>query len=526
MINFKKLYLFFIKQIVYIYIFLFDKSYKKLIQYCLKNKITSDNESYLVFDHFETWEALLFRFHFFINFCKIYPSKIGVFNLQKKNFLFKKIYKSMGVNKIFHIRPTMNEKLEVDKLFNNTYQKINSKYDLFKLKLSGIDIGVDIYESYLIRFHQPTLDINDLRFKKLFKDALTNLICWKNILNNYDIKAVYISHRSYVETNVLARLCYKKNIPVYINSGDFTKFERHENSNLNQAKHYKSIFKELTKEQKKHAIDISKKRLKLKFEGEIGVDMTYSEKTAFHNRIYKKKILKPSEKIKVLICTHCFYDNPQCYGGLLFIDFYEWLIYLSKISFNTDYDWYIKPHPDYLPGTIEILEAITAEFNNIKFINPNVSFFQLADEGLDFALTCNGTVAQELPFLGINVINADINNPHCSYNFSYTPKNLNDYENTLLNLGNFTSLLNNKEEIYELYYIKNFYLQDKNLFFKNFDEYLFFKEKNSTSFLNFFIKNFIPNKSQFENKIKYFIKEKKKYSLPEKKLKIIMKYEE
>ena len=524
MLKFKKLFLFIGKQINYVYIFLFDKNYQKLIQYCSSNKIASNNKSYLIFDHFQVWEGLLFRFHFFISFCKLYSCNIGVFNL-KRNFLFKQIYRSMGVNKNFDFKLTVNENLEIGKLFKNTFHKISSKNDLFKLKLLGVDIGVDIYESYLIRFQQPTLDIYDPRFKKLYIEALTNLIYWKNILNNYDIRGVYVSHRSYVETNILAKLSYNKNIPVFINSGDFTKFERHKNSELNNTKHYKSIFNELTEEEKIHAIKISKERLKLKFEGKTGVDMSYSKKTAFHNAIKKKIILKPSKKIKILICTHCFYDNPQCYGGLLFLDFYEWLLYLSKISFNTDYDWYIKPHPDYLPGTIEILKTITAKFNNIKFINPDISFFQLANEGLDFALTCNGTVAQELPLLGIDVINADINNPHCSYNFSYTPKNLNDYEDTLLNLGNFTSLLNNKDQIYELYYIINFYFQDKNLFFKNYDDYLFSKEKNSTSFTTFFIKNFVSNREQFERKIKFFLKNKKKYTLPEKKLEIIMKYE-
>ena len=55
--------------------------------------------------------------------------------------------------------------------------------------------------------------------------------------------------------------------------------------------------------------------------------------------------------------------------------------------------------------------------------------------------------------------------------------------------------------------------------------YLFCNEKNSTSFTKFFLKNFIPNKEQFDKKVEHFLKYKKKYTLPEKKLEIIMKYE-
>ena len=54
------------------------------------------------------------------------------------------------------------------------------------------------------------------------------------------------------------------------------------------------------------------------------------------------------DNIKVLICTHEFFDDPNSTGGLLFPDFYEWLKYLAQISNKTNYDWYIKPHIKFL----------------------------------------------------------------------------------------------------------------------------------------------------------------------------------
>ena len=50
----------------------------------------------------------------------------------------------------------------------------------------------------------------------------------------------------------------------------------------------------------------------------------------------------------------------------LFPDFYEWLIFLSKISENTDYDWYIKDHPPY-----EKLKAIRS-FNRTYELSKNL----------------------------------------------------------------------------------------------------------------------------------------------------------
>ena len=136
--------------------------------------------------------------------------------------------------------------------------------------------------------------------------------------------------------------------------------------------------------EKKIGINFSKKQIKKRFSGKIGVDMNYSEKSAFTKFDKNKKILDTNDRLKVLICTHCFYDNPHAYGGNLFTDFYEWLTFLSKISHKTNYDWYIKPHPDYLPGTIENINIISRQFKRIKLIDQSTSFHQLAKEFLGF----------------------------------------------------------------------------------------------------------------------------------------------
>ena len=57
--------------------------------------------------------------------------------------------------------------------------------------------------------------------------------------------------------------------------------------------------------------------------------MTYSKKSAFSNQKLDRTLNK-SDKIKILICTHEFHDSPHAQGGLLFADFYEWLLYLGK----------------------------------------------------------------------------------------------------------------------------------------------------------------------------------------------------
>ena len=89
-------------------------------------------------------------------------------------------------------------------------------------------------------------------------------------------------------------------------------------------------------------------------------------------------------------------------------------IFLALKSKTTDYEWYIKPHRDYLPGTLEILNSFIPKFKNLKIINPDTSFHQLKKEGIKNILTCYGSVGHELPLLGFNVINAGYN-PHINF---------------------------------------------------------------------------------------------------------------
>ena len=76
---------------------------------------------------------------------------------------------------------------------------------------------------------------------------------------------------------------------------------------------------------------------------------------------YKKKyknIFDMSKDIKVLICSHCFFDNPHPYEKSSFPDYYEWLKFLCELSKKTNYSWRIKVHNDCLPGTIETIQEI------------------------------------------------------------------------------------------------------------------------------------------------------------------------
>ena len=90
--------------------------------------------------------------------------------------------------------------------------------------------------------------------------------------------------------------------------------------------------------------------------------------------------------------------------------------------------WYIKTHPDFLPGNLEIINELKKYFKNIKILPSNTSHHNIINSGIDFVLTVNGSVGIEYAYNKIPVINASINNPNINYNYNIHPKSIKEYK--------------------------------------------------------------------------------------------------
>lgn len=465
-----------------------------------KSLHNKNNNGIFLFDHFEVPYNLVLRSIVLRVLAKFKKSKLLVFN-NKYNLAYHFAYKAMGAKNL-SIKLNQVQKKKSQIYFRKIKKKIKSKNDVIQIKVDKTSIGLDIYELYLIRNFLPTVNLDDKKLWILIEKSIDIFIFWSDFFKKNKVTGVFLSYRMYIETNIVNRIALKNKVPVFTIDGYGSSLMKFSTLKLSLFEYYSKIFKKIKPAQKKIFMNISKIAINQKLRGVIGVNMDYSTKSAFSKTILQKNPITKSQKINVLICTHCFYDNPHAYGEYkksnLFLDFYEWLSFLSKISHKTDYNWFIKPHRDYLPGTIEIISNIMKKFNNIKFVNPEYSFHQLK-LNLDYALTVYGSVAHELPLLGVNVINASKINPHVSYNFSITPRSLKDYERKLLNLKkeDKKKLKIDLNEIYSFYYMHNYFFKD-NLFEK------YRKIISSNDNKNYIYKNFskLLNNGSFNNDIK------------------------
>ena len=181
-------------------------------------------------------------------------------------------------------------------------------------------------------------------------------------------------------------------------------------------------------------------------------------KSPFSAKITKNRIIKKTNKFKIIIFPLSFFDAPSGWGGALFNDFYEWLEYLLKLSLKTNYDWYIKLHPDVLLKwdylNYSVTKNLLKNFKNVKWIEPAVAHNQIIKEGINAAVTIHGTVGSEYPYFNIPVVNASKNNPHMNYKFNYHPQNVKEFKKIILNLANKKKKIN-KREILEFYFMHN-----------------------------------------------------------------------
>ena len=367
-----------------------------------------------------------------------------------------------------------------------------------------------MYDTYLKNNWVETIDIKKKNFKIFFFDFLTLFIFWIEYFKKNNIKAIIGSHPVYTMAIPL-RIAAQKNIPSYvIDLVQFHKVTKNNLTELSDRKNYRKIAKTL-KDIKK-----GKKIAKKMIEAKLNSAKNYNDENpqisgnSFHARL-NKSVIKKSNRIKILVSSHEFFDAVNVYGGSFFSDFYEWMEYLGKLSLETSYDWYIKVHPVqkgkyalYQPFTTKVLDRFVKKYKKFKILPLDYSHKQILKEKIDFALTVFGSIAYEYPHANIPVITASLNHPTSVYKFSTTPKSKKHYDYLLRNLHKFKHKIN-KEEIYEYYYLRFIYNKSASWlvdYSKAMKKFKYFSNFYSNEFYDFYMKDF--NKDNYKKKVQVY----------------------
>ena len=384
--------------------------------------------------------------------------------LNYKNF---GIYKSFGAENIIRPILNLNQNKKAQKIYYKELKKIKKNKDIYKLVFNKIPFGDLFYDTYLKIFYEPTINVDTKKFEKFFHDFIRLIVYWDDYLNKNNVKAVVGVHGQYSYA-IIHRLAARKRIPVILHAeGKIYKINKDHLYQHNEFLFFKKNYNFLSKQRKQKARSEGLKVLKNRISGSSGVKSghSYISKSSFKNSYKnKKKLLLDNKKPNVLIATQDFFDAINIYGRFIFNDFYEWLYFLGGVSKKTNYNWYIKDHPNYAgkykkyqPFTTKITQEICKKFPNIKRIPSNTPHNQLISEGVDVVLTVFGSVQFEYPVFNIPVITASNNVPTKNYNFSIKSLNKKDYLNKILNIKKINTKFD-INEICEFYYMYEVYI--------------------------------------------------------------------
>jgi hypothetical protein len=411
-----------------------------------------------------------------------------------KTFKFYKL--ELNVNKIFKPKIKRKYKIRSEHFCEKFFKKKISKGQFFKLKINEIYIGDLLFDSYIKCNSEARVDVDSKEFKNFFRNFLSLFYFWEEYFKNNDVKAVITHHNTYL-SGIPARIAVYKKAKCLIDQ-DFKLFQLTKKNLKPQlhVKDYKKNFDKFNSKFKKKALHRSNLLIDEKFKGSLR-NVYYMLKTPFGKKFTKKRVIEKNKKFKIIIFPLSFYDSPSGYGGSLFYDFYDWLIFILKLSLKTNYDWYIKLHPDVLIKwdymNYTIVKNILKDFKNIKWLAPSISHKQIINEGINAGLTVHGTVGSEYPYFNVPIVNASKNNPHMMYDFNYHPKTKKELEKIILKLPKIKKKKINKKEILEYFFmsqilpnynwlgidmrelIKN--VKDKTTYFKSEDVYNLISKK-------------------------------------------------
>jgi hypothetical protein len=374
-----------------------------------------------------------------------------------------------------------------------------SKEDLENFTLDGVYLGDLIYDEYLSSTHSSTINFEDLKFQQIFQDSIKYVRLWEKIFENNKVSAICIWHDVYFYA-LPARVAFKYNVAAFsiTTRGVYRLTPEWPHAGLNPAN-----------EVLQDAILPSNPSPQEDFAE------TFGQSTLSH--IYKSELALPSSslkqkrsnKIRILVANHIFFDAPHCYGNMFYPDFEAWLTKLAEIAEETDYVWFLKPHP-HAPFWKEnnLIELFSENNRMFRLLPIEISKEEIEKLSIDFVLTVHGTTSLHYATEGYKVINASRNNPYNKYGFSYTPDSREQYEQILRDLENFDydfkfgEVVNYAENIAKLE-IENWLFKSHNDYF---DQFKTANEAMSTQSYSYFLKFDNSRKStEIENALINFL---------------------
>ncbi|XDZ63103.1 hypothetical protein AB8881_11225 [Alphaproteobacteria bacterium LSUCC0396] len=317
-----------------------------------------------------------------------------------------------------------------------SFRALQCKKDVLEVEIEGIPVGTLIYDTYLRRCRRETIQIRSWGLLWIMIQAHFITRRTQQYFNRHQVVSVIPGDVAYIYSGIVARVAILKGIPTYSVVETPCRLQPMDSSFYRRVPYwlYREQFALLPREIQLRGKQQATERINARLNGKIDEGLIYMRQSAYAKRASAERALMSTHKTKVLVLLHDFFDSPHIYRHMLFVDFWEWICFTLDSASQTTYEWYVKAHPNGLPGNDCILERLKARFPKIHFLDSKTSNRQLVDEGITAVFSVYGSAGHEFPYLGVPVVMAG-DNPHVAFNFTLTPQTIDEYERLIKNAG-------------------------------------------------------------------------------------------
>ncbi len=369
------------------------------------------------------------------------------------NRKWSRLYYGAGVNSITKVdHVSFITRLRFYPRAFKIWRTLKSKDDLINLNIDGIYCGDLIYDTYLRYRVRPTVNVQSISMLYFIHSALCVLAFSEKVAQSKTrIAALFSSYSTYIHHGIPVRVFLKHGIAVYT-SGNFQ--QRFKKLSITDAFHtkthgsYAQDFKALDHQNEK--IELGLSMLKKKFSGVIDSATAYMKQSAYGG----SPLTHSKLDLDGVVFLHDFYDSPHIYSWMLFPDFYEWVEHTFSIIEKHNLNVGVKPHPNQVVESSQIINGLKRKYPSLKWIDPKTTNSQILNSGIKFGISVYGTILHELAYHGITPICGG-DNPHASFSFVQTPKNIKEYEEMIVHASDLKLPYGHKEQVAAFYYMHN-----------------------------------------------------------------------
>ncbi|MFC1914427.1 hypothetical protein ACFLXF_04050 [Chloroflexota bacterium] len=318
--------------------------------------------------------------------------------------------------------------------------------ELLKLEYEGILIGDLIYDSYLRRTREGTIDKVGPELFGFIHDAVMTKKYYDKLFRKYKISAVVMASMAYTEGGLLARVAVKNGVEVYLtrrkppvsltvrryrDMGEIRTYDGRPGASL-----VDYIYDECQEEAVKAAEVYLKKRMEPEYPELKGVDYFYpygSSKTLLGKDEVVEMLGLNARKPMVVIMSHALTDAVHSSNWWLFRDYLTWLRETLGFVRNCDNaNWLVKVHPhaetyDCRQKEEQEVERITRGLSShtIRLLPKDINSKSLLDFA-DVIITARGSAGLEFSCFGIPCILA-AESVYSGFGFSIEPGSREEY---------------------------------------------------------------------------------------------------